>query len=154
MCIWRPATSLATRAGSLHAKVQHGLWGVPARKLPALFISRRMGMEYRAEATSLEGFIQQLAVGYLCRGYRFYFQGIIPAAKDPRAVDAKLIARYDLAISKFTRARRKARGLANVQLLRYRRHFVLLSTPGAHDPLRDDHPLKDVREVPIKLGGY
>jgi hypothetical protein len=111
-------------------------------------------MEYRAEATSLEGFVQQLAVGYLCRGYRFYFQGLIPAGKDPRAVDAKLIARYGLAISKFERARRKARGLVNVQYLRYRRHFVLLSTSGEHDPLRDDHKLKDAHEVPIKLGGY
>ena len=111
-------------------------------------------MEYRAEATSLEGFVQQLAVGYLCRGYRFYFQGLIPAGKDPRAVDAKLIARYGLAISKFERARRKARGLVNVQYLRYRQHFVLLSTPGEHDPLRDDHKLKDAHEVPIKLGGY
>ena len=53
-----------------------------------------MEMKYRAEATTLEGFIQQLAVGYVCRGYRFYFQGLIPAGKDPRAVDAKLIARY------------------------------------------------------------
>jgi hypothetical protein len=111
-------------------------------------------MEYRAEATSLEGFVQQLAVGYLCRGYRFYFQGLIPAGKDPRAVDAKLIARYGLAVSKFERARRKARGLVNVQYLRYRRHFVLLSTSGEHDPLRDDHKLKDAHEVPIKLGGY
>src|SRR5512142_1628994 len=106
-------------------------------------------MEYRAEATSLEGFIQQLA-----RGYRYFFQGRIPAGKDPRAVDAKLTKRYGLAISKFKRARRKAEGLANVQYLRYREHFVLLSTPGAHDPLRADHTLRDAHDVPIKLGGY
>ncbi|MGE5754601.1 MAG: hypothetical protein ACM35G_02625 [Planctomycetaceae bacterium] len=111
-------------------------------------------MEYRAEATTLEGFIQQLAVGYLARGYRYFFQGRIPAGKDPRAVDAKLIARYGLAISKFKRARRKQRGLANVQHLRYGRHFVLLSTPGEHDPLRADHVLKDAHDAPIKLGGY
>ena len=67
-----------------------------------------MEIKYRAEATTLEGFIQQLAVGYLCRGYRFYFQGLIPTDKDPRGVDAKLIARYGLAISKFERAKRKA----------------------------------------------
>src|SRR5512135_2988292 len=74
-----------------------------------------MEIKYRAEATTLEGFIQQLAVGYLCRGYRFYFQGLIPKDKNPRAVDAKLIARYGLGISKFERAKRKAQGLANVQ---------------------------------------
>ncbi len=111
-------------------------------------------MDYRAEASSLEGFIQQLAVGYLARGYRSFFQGRIPDGKDPRAVDAKLVARYGLAISKFERARRKRSGLANVQYLRYGRHFVLISTPGAHDPLRADHALKDAHDVPIKLGGY
>src|SRR5512135_2600229 len=110
--------------------------------------------EYRAKATTLEGFIQQLAVGYLAKGYRFYFQGLIPSGKDPRAVDAKLIKRYGLAISKFKRARRKAQGLSNVQYLRFREHFVLISTPGAEDPLRDDHKLKDAHGVPIKLGGY
>ncbi|MGE5756983.1 MAG: hypothetical protein ACM35G_14925 [Planctomycetaceae bacterium] len=111
-------------------------------------------MDYRAEATSLEGFIQQLAVGYLARGYRYFFQGLIPDNKDPAAVDAKLTKRYGLAISKFKRARRKAEGLANAQYLRYGQHFVLLSTPGERNPLRDDHQLKDARDVPIKLGGY
>src|SRR5512135_477249 len=111
-------------------------------------------MKYRAEASSLEGFIQQLAVGYLARGYRYFFQGRIPAGKDPQAVDAKLTQRYGLAISKFKRARRKAEGLANVQYLRLGQHFVLISTPGKNDPLRDDHTLKDARDVPIKLGGY
>src|SRR5512135_1422643 len=111
-------------------------------------------MDYSAEATSLEGFIQQLAVGYLARGYRFYFQGLIPDGKDPQAVDAKLIARYGLGISKFERSRRKARGLANIQYLRYRQFFVLLSTSGEQNPLRDDHTLRDAHEVPIKLGGY
>ena len=111
-------------------------------------------MEYRAEASSLEGFIQQLAVGYLARGYRYFFQGRIPDDKDPRAVDAKLIKRYGLDISKFERARRKRSGLANVQYLRYGHHFVLISTPGEHDPLRADHVLKDAHDVPIKLGGY
>ena len=38
-------------------------------------------MEYRAEATTLEGFVEQLAVRYLCRGYRFYHQDSSPQAK-------------------------------------------------------------------------
>jgi hypothetical protein len=93
-------------------------------------------------------------VGYIARGYRFFFQGLIPEGKDPRVVDAKLIKRYGLAISKFKRSHRKAQGLANVQYLRFRQHFVLISTPGDHDPLRADHTLKDAHDVPIKLGGY
>src|SRR5512147_515847 len=111
-------------------------------------------MDYRAEAASLEGFIQQLAVGYLARGYWFYVGGLIPEGKDPSAVDAKLISRYGVAISKFERARRKARGLANVQYLRYRERFVLLATPGEHRFFREESGIRDCRVVPIKLGGY
>src|SRR5512147_1512330 len=95
-------------------------------------------MDYRAEAASLEGFIQQLAVGYLARGYWFYVGGPIPDGKDPRAVDAKLIDRYGVAISKFERARRKVRGLANVQYLRYGQRFVLVATPGEHRFFREE----------------
>ena len=83
---------------------------------------------YRCEATTLEGFVQQLAVGYVSRGYWFYVTGFIPAGKDPHAVDEKLISRYGLAISKWTRARRKQTGAASVQYLRFRRYFVLLAT--------------------------
>ena len=42
---------------------------------------------YRCEATTLEGFVQQLAVGYVSRGYWFYVTGFIPAGKDPHDVD-------------------------------------------------------------------
>ena len=123
-----------------------------AAKLPFLFLT--VPMDYQAEATTLEGFIQQLAVGYLCRGYWYYFQGVIPAGKDPHALDAKLIARYGIGLSKFQRCRRKRLGHASVQYLRYGRHFVLLATEGRHDLLRADHRLRDAREAPIRLGGY
>jgi hypothetical protein len=32
-------------------------------------------MQYRCEAVSVEGFIQQLAVAYVARGYLFYGTG-------------------------------------------------------------------------------
>ena len=48
-------------------------------------------MEYRCEATSVAGFVQQLAVAYVGRGYIFYVTGEIPEKKDPRVVDAKLV---------------------------------------------------------------
>ena len=53
-------------------------------------------MEYRCEATSVAGFVQQLAVAYVGRGYFFYIVGEIPERKDPHAVDEKLIAKYGL----------------------------------------------------------
>ena len=61
-------------------------------------------MEYRCEVTSVAGFIQQLAVAYVGRGYFFYVIGEIPEGKDPRSVDQKLIAKYGLGIGKTARA--------------------------------------------------
>src|SRR5712692_5511800 len=112
-------------------------------------------MEYRCEATSVVGFVQQLAVAYVGRGYFFYVTGQIPEGKDPRAVDAKLIAKYGLAIGKTARARRKAAGLANVQYVRCRHAFVLLATRGQHSFFEEEREfIRDARKVPIKFAGY
>ena len=71
------------------------------------FAVRGRLMQYRAVATSVEGFVQQIACCYLRHGYWFYVTGRIPAGKDPLAVDEKLIAKYGIAVSESTRARRK-----------------------------------------------
>ena len=89
-------------------------------------------MQYRCEAVSVEGFIQQLAVSYVARGYFFYVTGRVPEHKDPARVDEKLVARYGVDISKWARARRKQVGGANLQYLRHGRFFVLLATHGEH----------------------
>jgi hypothetical protein len=112
-------------------------------------------MEYRCVATSVEGFVQQLAVAYVRHGYWFYVTGRIPQDKDPAAVDRKLIERYGIAISKWARARRKQQGLANIQYLRYERFFVLIATKGRHDfREREAAVIRDIRRVPISFGGY
>lgn len=112
-------------------------------------------MGYRCEATSVLGFIQQLAVGYVGRGYYFYVVGEVPEGKDPHRIDEKLIQKYGVAISKSARARRKALGYANVQYIRYRGTFVLLATPGKHEFfLEEAGQFRDAREVPIKLFSY
>jgi len=80
---------------------------------------------YRCEATSVEGFIQQLAVACVANGYWFYVTGTIPHHKDPCAVDRRLIVRYSIDLSKWTRTRRKRAGLGNVQYLRHGRCFVI-----------------------------
>ena len=51
-------------------------------------------MKYRCEATSVAGFVQQLAVAYVGRGYFFYVTGELPERKDPRAVDRRIIEKY------------------------------------------------------------
>lgn len=112
-------------------------------------------MEYRREATSSAGFVQQLAVGYLARGYYYYVQGKVPVGKDPRAVDEKLIAKYGVTASKGARFRRKALGYANVQYIRYKRDFVLVATEGYHESLHlEASNLRDARLMPIRIFGY
>ena len=110
---------------------------------------------YRCVATNVAAFIQQLAVSYVGRGYLFYATGRIPDGKDPRDVDAKLIDRYGIAISKWTRARRKPLGLANMQYIRHGRFFVLLSTHGRHVFFeRERAAVRDARRVSVKYAGY
>lgn len=112
-------------------------------------------MHYRCEAASIAGFIQQLAVSYVRHGYWFYVAGRVPAHKDPWAVDAKLIDRYDIDISKWSRARRKRAGQANLQYLRHERFFVLLATHGQHRFFENEsNVIRDIRRVPLKYGGY
>jgi hypothetical protein len=112
-------------------------------------------MPYRTEATTVAGFIQQLAVGYVRNGYFFYVTGRVPGHKDPAAVDAKLVGRYAAGLSKWARARRKGAGAANTQYLRHDRFFVLLSTHGEGTFFAEEGgAVRDVRRVPIKYAGY
>jgi hypothetical protein len=110
---------------------------------------------YRCEATTLAGFVQQLAVSYVANGYYFCVVGSVPGRKDPRAVDAKLVARYGIDCSKFVRARRKQAGRANMHYIRYRDTFVLLATHGEHAFFAEEAgQIRDVRREPLKVLGY
>jgi len=110
---------------------------------------------YRSEATSVEGFVQQLAVAYLGNGYWFYVVGQVPEGKDPRRVDEKLITRYQIDLSKWARARRKRAGQANLQYLRYGRLFILLATHGVHPFFEEEaSSIRDARKTPIRFRGY
>lgn len=112
-------------------------------------------MNYRVETTTVEGFVQQLAVAYVQRGYFFYVTGIIPSQKDPAAVDAKLLAKYSINVSRWARARRKRAGLANHHLIRFDRFFAILATPGEGRFFTEEADgVRDARRVPIKFGGY
>ena len=112
-------------------------------------------MEYRCVATSVAGFVQQLVSCYLPHGYWFYVSGVIPPGKDPADIDEKLLAKYGIGVSRSSRARRKAVGIANVHYVRYHRRFLLLATHGFH-PFYDDEArsIRDVRRIPIRFEGY
>lgn len=116
---------------------------------------RYPGFMYRCVCTSVEGFIQQLAVGLIPHGYFFYVMGCIPAGKDPKRVDAKLVDRYAIDVSKWTRARQRRHGRASVQYLRFRDLFVLIATHGEHAFFSDEAvSIRDLRRVPLKAFGY
>lgn len=108
----------------------------------------------RFEAVSVEGFVQQLAVAYVQHGHLFYVAGRIPESKDPRTVDEKLVGTYGLEVSKWARARAKARGQASVRYIRHGRFFVLVSTRGKHEFFLRERCILDVRRHPIRYAGY
>lgn len=112
-------------------------------------------MRYRCEAVSVEGFIQQLAVAYVARGYVFYVTGRIPEGKDWGRVDEKLVERYQIDLSKWSRARRKQLGQASVQYLRHLDFFVIVATHGKHRfyELEGDN-IRDARRRAIRYAGY
>lgn len=113
-----------------------------------------MSGERRSSAVaSVEAFVQYLASNLIRHGYWHHFVGHVPAHKDAEAVDEKLIERYEANLDKFTRARRKKKGLANVAYVRHGRTFVLLSTDGEHE-IFNEHKMLDLRRRPIRLFGY
>lgn len=110
---------------------------------------------YRCVVSSLEGFVQQVAVGYIAHGYYFYVSGFVPEGKCAEDIDRKLLDRYQVDVSKWARARRKELGFASVQYVRLGRLFVLLATQG--QGLFFDHEknaMRDIRTVPLRVGGY
>jgi hypothetical protein len=127
---------------------------VPPQTNSHLFYQGRGVAEYRCEARTIGGFVQQLAVAYVTHGYWFYVTGEIPERKDPATVDQKLIALYGVEASRWSRVRRKHGGLANVHYLRYGRFFVIVATKGEHRFFEDEPNFKDIRKIPIKFAGY
>ena len=109
---------------------------------------------YRCEATSVEGFIQQLAVGYIARGYSFYVAGSIPEGKDPRRTDDRIIEKYGIDVSKFTRCRKNKEGIAPLQYLRFNRFFLLLAKHGEHRFFCEERGLRNIRVHPVHFAGY
>src|SRR5262249_29093531 len=112
--------------------------------------------DYHYEATSVEGFVQQLALRYLPSGYRYYVSGIIREGKDLRVVDARILAKYSIDVDKWVRHRRKRAGRPNLQYLRYRRGSLILCTGenDYHPFFQTEREVRDVQRVPIRFSGY
>lgn len=128
-------------------------------------------LNYKWKATTLEGFIQQLAVAYVARGYYFYVTGSVPSRISADEHDRRMLSKFDIAMSKWSRYRRRRRTgpgghqLASVQYLRHEDFWILLATHGEHrffvehagviENLRVVKPqYRDIREQPVQYGGY
>ncbi len=112
-------------------------------------------MNYKYEVTSLTGYLQRIATHLLPKGYYFFVQGTLAEGKDPAVLDAKLLAKYDVAKTEGARRWRKSQGLGNVQYVRFKSSWILLATHGDH-AIRESEgkSLKDVRRAPIRVGDY
>ena len=111
--------------------------------------------EYPYAARSKAAFVSQV-VRYITSGYRYYVTGTVPGRiKDPRKLDRKLVEKYQVEIPKWTRARRKKLGYANLRYLRYRNFWVLFATDGRHEfKIAERKNLRDIWNVPLKFRGY
>jgi hypothetical protein len=114
-----------------------------------------VALDYRYECGTVEGFIQQLAVSYVARGYWFYVSGIIPEGKEPLRTDEKLMTQYGVRVSKWTRARKRKAGQASVHYLRHGRFWVIVATHGeGHFFTAEGSGVRDFRKQPLVYHGY
>jgi hypothetical protein len=101
------------------------------------------------------GFIQQVAVSYIRTGHFFYVCDTLRPEVDAASVDAKLIHKYGVDVTRWARALRKARGEANLQYIRYERFFLLMATHGRSLFFElEGESVRDCRRQPIKFAGY
>ena len=135
-------------------------------------MSKTTCYEYRCEATSLEGFIQQIAVAYVVNGkYFFYVTGVVPKRLSWQEHDKRMIKKYGCAMSPWSRCRRRKKPgpngvrFANCHYIRFRNFWVLLCQEGHHQFFnlhcsRDEYgkqvkrQFRDVREESLRFGGY
>src|SRR4051794_13323559 len=109
---------------------------------------------YTSQATSRAGFLRMLTANYLPNEYFFYSYGHFRDEEHARRIELDIICRYDLALSKDQRYRRKQKGLSNLQFIRYRRFYLFLATPGEHPFFARQADLRDFRREPLHFVGY
>jgi hypothetical protein len=111
---------------------------------------------YRYLATSPQGFVQQLSRQYVTAGYRFWVGGVVPEGKDPRFHDNKILNRYPVELTKSQRSyRRRMKGEAGLQYLRWESHWILIAEQGKSvffDLEREN--FRDIRERSFMFCGY
>ena len=96
-----------------------------------------------------------LTANYLPAGCVFYFQGQLKPHMDAREIDATLIARYEIAISKDARYWRKSQGVGRRPSAPLPALYLLLaSRRDWHSFFEHEVNIKDARTSPIHFRGY
>ena len=113
--------------------------------------------EYRCQAVSIDGLVQQVAVSYLRYGYFHYVANVAKAQTDTDWLDSQILTKYNIRKCWRFRAEQKARGFANLQYIRHGQFYVIMATEGQHRfKEREGKRLRDVRTtplfVPIQMG--
>lgn len=124
---------------------------------------------YPHRFTNIHMFVQRVADNIVKYGNIKYVTGVIPEHREPLAVDAKILGKYGIAVSRWTRARRRTKGLASVHYVRHQRFFVMLA-PEKGKGQSPWHELEewsserqvraqgsrihDIRRKPLVHGGY
>lgn len=112
-------------------------------------------MNNRHLVASVDGMVAQL-VNLISKGYRYYFVGLVADREAQLIRDERMLGYYEAQLPKWTRERRKGRGLANFRYLRYEEWFIVLATEGQAPTFwnEDRQRIRDVRNAPIRFKGY
>ena len=109
---------------------------------------------YRCEVSSEEQLIKKLARDLVPYGYFFYSTFTVPEHKDAAPIDEKIVKKYRITESRYTRSRQRKEGNANVQYKRHGAFGVLIATLGTHPFFEAEGNIKDIREKPLRVGNY
>lgn len=109
----------------------------------------------RHDVTSIDGMVAVI-VNLVSKGYRYYFTGTLKAGRDPKQGDLRMLTYYEADLPKWTRERRRRKGIANFRYLRHGDWYIVLATEGKADRfwLEDRERVRDVRRAPIQIAGY
>jgi hypothetical protein len=108
---------------------------------------------YPCEMATLGMLLRRVAIDFVRYQHYYYVSGTIPAQKDPRKTDRKLVATYGITHCRVTRLRERRRGRASIAYARLEHDFILMATAGTHVFFEEESP-RDIRQNPYEIRGY
>ena len=122
---------------------------------------------YPYRFTNIHMFVQRVADNIVKYGYTNYVTGTIPEGRDVEQIDAKILERYGIAVSRWARARRVKAGVTGLHYVRHQRFFAMFAhSKGEHDwwqreEWMHEHDVRkhgsrimDITRKPLVHGGY